>query len=128
MGYANRLIRLDFPEFSEENDPIFVTIRNPKLVPPDTLIVSNLVDRPDDKPVTTEEAIAGNAEVISRLVSIWNVYDAADDSDNPQRLPLPATPDLARKLPREITSRILEEVTAAGKAKTDPEANTSTTS
>jgi hypothetical protein len=128
VGYANRLIRLDFPEFSEPDDPIFVTIRNPRLVPPDTLIVASLVDRGDDQPVTTPEALDGNAQIASRLVVAWNVYDGTDDTDSPRPLGLPATPELVRKLPREIINRIMEEVSAAGKAKADPATPTSKTS
>lgn len=129
MGYANRLIRLAFPEFTEEGDQeIFVTIRNPKLVPSDTLVVASVVDRPDDKPITTDEALAANAEVISRLIVAWHVFDAGDESDDPAPLPLPATPELCRKLPDEISDRIMAEIRAQGKSKRDRAESISKTS
>lgn len=130
MGYANRLVRLAFPELTEDGaQEISVTIRNPRTVPPDTLVVADLVDRPDDQQLLIDDALRGNATVASRLIVAWHVYDGDDDSDNPQPLPLPATPELVRKLPRDIIDRIMTEVNPAGKAKTtDPEASTSTTS
>lgn len=129
MGYANRLIRLAFPELTEEGEQeIFVTIRNPKLVPRETTIVASIADRPDDKPPTVAEYAAANAEVISRLVVAWHVFDGDDDSDNPAPLPLPATPELCRKLPAEISDRILIEVQEAGKSRRDRAESTSKTS
>jgi hypothetical protein len=129
MGYANRLIRLPFPDLTEDGaQEIFVTIRNPRTVPPDTLVVADLVDRPEGQQLTIDDALRGNATVVSRLIVAWHVYDGDDDSDDPAPLPLPATPELVRKLPREIIDAIMAEVNTGKATKPAPEASTSTTS
>jgi hypothetical protein len=61
----------------------------------------------DAADITVQEALAGNAELVSRLVVAWHVFDACDDSDDPKPLPLPATQELVAKLPREINAKIL---------------------
>lgn len=122
-GYASRLIRLPFPELSEdpETDPIFVTIRNPKLMPLQDL-QDNAPDAVDAEgnPVP-EKATAGMLRIISRLIVVWRVYDASHLQVNPQTgepmdqplLALPATPELVAKLPAVIINRIADELTGA---------------
>lgn len=110
MGrYANQLVRLDFPDLSEDDDPIFVTIRNPKTVPSDTLMPKDDVpEGPDGKPDSTA-AISASYAVMSELIVDWNVYDALSDEDGPA-FDLPATPEKLRKLPFEILQRIAGEM------------------
>jgi hypothetical protein len=122
-GYASRLIRLDFPELSEdpENDPIFVTIRNPKLMPLQELQDNGGNELDADGNPVQEKATAGMLRIISRLIAVWRVYDATHLQINPTTgevmdqplLPLPATPELVGKLPSAIINRIGDELTGA---------------
>jgi hypothetical protein len=110
MGrYANQLIRLDFPDLSEDDDPIYVTIRNPKTVPSDTLMPKDDVpEGPDGKP-DSNAAISASYGVMAELVVDWHVYDALAPDDSPP-LDLPVTPEKLRKLPFEILQRIAGEM------------------
>ncbi len=138
-NYAQRLILLNFPELAEPGDKVWVTIRNPKVVPPDTLVVkgSKLSARAQaavaadgqDQAVEFDEADRDEAfttshVIISRLVAGWHVYDGLapvtldDDgreipSGESHLIPLPATPERVARLPSLIIARILEEVKRA---------------
>jgi hypothetical protein len=119
-GYANRLITLTFDELSEdpENDPIRLTIRNPRLMPPDELRPKGVDSENED------EVMAATYEVMARLVVGWRVYDASapievdengdvvEGADQP-RLALPATAESVAKLPMEIINRIGGEIREA---------------
>lgn len=118
MGYANRVVTLDFKELSEdwETDPIRVTIRNPRLVPPNDLRPKGIDSEDED------EVMQASFEAIARLIVGWHVYDASApielDSDGQATgdqplLPLPATAELVAKLPLEIINRLGEEVQQA---------------
>ncbi|MDB4873213.1 MAG: hypothetical protein JWL97_4217 [Gemmatimonadales bacterium] len=118
MPYANPVIKLEFQDLSSDwvTDPIWVTIRNPRQVPPDEL-------RPKGIDSNDEEAVmAATFETMAKLVVGWRVYDASapikldvngDPVGEPELLPHPATPALVRKLPLEIVNRIGEEVNEA---------------
>lgn len=118
MGYANRVVTLEFKELSEdwENDPIRVTIRNPRLVPPNDLRPKGIDSEDED------EVMQASFEAIARLVVGWRVYDASapieldsdgQATDDQPLLPLPATAELVAKLPLEIINRLGEEVQQA---------------
>ena len=100
-GYANRTVRIEFPELSEPGDLVYVVLKNRKTVPLEVL--------------TGPETQAGGAEpdparfsreVISRMVVDWHAYDAFDDNPDQAPLPLPATPELVAKLPVEIRTSL----------------------
>ena len=105
MGYANTKIRLDFPDLSEDDDPIYVVIRNPRTVPGPQLLADDLPPDADSQ----AHMDAGFA-VMARLVTDWHVYDGTVDDGEP--LPLPATVEAMRKLPMEITVRLSDEIGA----------------
>lgn len=105
MGYANTKIRLDFPDLSEDDDPIYVVIRNPRTVPGPQLIAEEV---PDGSP--NEAYLDASFAVMARLVSDWHVYDGTVDDGAP--LELPATVEAMRKLPMEITVRLSDEIGA----------------
>jgi hypothetical protein len=108
-GYANRVIMLDFPELSEEGDKVHVIIRNPKTVPLQDLMADDVPNLPDGTLDSRGQFMAG-MKIIANLVQAWHVYDATSmDGDQPP-LPLPATPELAAKLPMEIQNAIAEEI------------------
>ena len=70
-GYAARLIHVKFPELSEdpEHDPIFVTIRNPKLHDDGPGPAQHRPARPRRQPVPKARNAALN-EIVARLVVI----------------------------------------------------------
>lgn len=122
-GYLNRVIRLEFPEFSSgPDDPIWIVIRNPKLVPPAEL-QGDVALNPDGTPVDMAAATDNTYRIVSQLVVGWRVYDASAPveldpgtgevvGDQPL-LPLPATIENARKLPSAFILAIADEVKAA---------------
>jgi hypothetical protein len=119
-GYANRVVTLPFPELSDdqETDPIRVTIRNPRLMPPDELRMKGDIDENDEDAV-----MAATYEMMAKLIIGWRVYDASapvelDETgevtgDQPM-LDMPATPEKVAKLPLEIINRIGAELKEAG--------------
>ena len=110
MGrYANATTRFDFPDLSEDDDPIYVIIRNPKTVPAERLAPAGDVPTgPDGKP-ERDAAMNASFEVMAGLVVDWHVYDATAEDDSPP-LPLPATVAMLRSLPFEIVQAITDEI------------------
>ncbi|MBV6697435.1 hypothetical protein KV557_09895 [Kitasatospora aureofaciens] len=109
-GYANRVIRLSFPELSEPGDDIHIVMRNPKTVPAQEL----MADTPEN--ATPDEAFRAGLTVLARLVQAWHVYDATSTDIHQPPLPLPATAELVAKLPMEIQNRMAAELTAVSGA------------
>jgi hypothetical protein len=103
-GYANRTIRLEFPELAEDGEDVHVIMRNPKTVPPSMLRVAGVNQ---DDPEAAEQA---GYTVMSRLVTAWHVYDAGQNGEHQDRLALPATPELVEKLPLLIIEKLAEVV------------------
>ena len=110
MGYANRTIRLEFPDLSEDDDLIYVVIRNPKTLPADQITPADVPAGPDGT-VDRDAAAEAMYEVLAGLVKDWHVYDATADGD--VVLDLPATAGHFHKLPVEIVGRVLDEVHGA---------------
>ena len=109
MGYANRLKRLDFPDLSEPDDPIFVVIRNPKTLSGAQLVVDQVDLDADGRPTDLEQAKRASYGLLASLIRDWHVYDATVDED-PPLLGLPAQPDDIDRLPAEIAMAIAAEV------------------
>jgi hypothetical protein len=136
LGYKNRVIRIDFPDLSDEDDPIFVIIRNPKLMPAAEL--SSYADKVSGDATTTASSRDMDAAyaMFARLVVAWRVYDATavpelDEAGNAtgteELLPLPATAKQIAKLPLEIIERLGQELGKVSPA-TSRERGTSTKS
>jgi hypothetical protein len=109
MAYKNRFIDLTFPELSEDDDKIWVKIRNPRIMPPAELVrrpIKKLDDGEDDP----ADTILATCELFAKLIVGWHVYDGMDNDDNPAALGLPATGLLVRKVPTEILGRLGEEL------------------
>lgn len=111
MAYANRFITLSFPDLGEKPDEVYVTIRNPKLLPLDHLRPSsNLALDANGQPVDIEAAEQDGFKKVADLITNWHVYAGMDDSDDPSPLDLPATPDGVRSLPNAIQQALFREL------------------
>ena len=111
MGYANRLLIREFPDLSEDDDAIYVTIVNPKTLPLARLTPRQVQLDADGKPANPDEATAATYELLASLVHDWHVYDANDMAEHPVPMPLPATGDLVACLPIEILTDLTEQIT-----------------
>lgn len=145
-GYANPVIKLDFSDSLSQNpatDPIWVIIRNPRLMPPDELnsVYNGDSGYDDDGKVTSRDAaLATTAKLIVKLVVAARVYDPAGAADalsfdpltgeitggstQPLLPPTPWGPEIAAKLPTEIRTRIMEEFAEAQSPKQGSEPGT----
>lgn len=122
-GYANRVVKLDFPHLSSDpkQDPIWVVIRNPKLMPPHELTPKGGGGiGPDGQPADLEKAEDATYSMIAKIIIGWRVYDAsqpieldAAGNDTTKQVLLPQGDHTAancRKLPLEIIKAINREI------------------
>lgn len=110
-GYADRLIRREFPDLTCDGDPvIYVSFRNPRLVPPSILSPEDVPTDAHGQPLDPKQAERAMHASLAVLIKDWHVYDAADDSDDPPLLSLPATAELVAKLPVAIVNAVAREV------------------
>lgn len=109
-GYDNRFKRIDFPELGSD---VFVTIRNPKTMPPSMLRPEGVALDANGNPLDEVEAEKAMYRVLATLVRDWNVYDASSDADEQPLLPLPATADSVERLPLAIINRVATELADA---------------
>jgi hypothetical protein len=123
-GYGNRIVTLRFPEISETDpdgnvtDMIFVSLKNPMVVPPGVLKPPGKTKLGEDGlPVDFDAATADMNVILSRLIVAWHAYDADDcrvdyngDPTDQELLGLPATPELVARLPQTITLRMAQLV------------------
>lgn len=111
MGYAKAIKRLNFPDLSEDDDPIWVEIRNPKTLPLRQLMPDSDVETDaDGKPMDRAAATMATFGILAGLVTNWHVYNATSDDDQP--LPLPATAAHIDSLPFEIQQELMAEMKA----------------
>lgn len=126
-GYAQPVITLRFDHLVDDpaNDPIWVAIRNPKLMPPDALRPRDIPVDAEGKPLDTGDAMVAMYDIVANMVMAWRAYDAADITidDSGEALPMtllptvsksnPATPDLVKRLPMEIINAIADVIQQA---------------
>lgn len=104
-GYANRTIRFDFPDLTEDGDtPIHVVIKNPRTLP-----VEELAPNVGDE-ASGVDTLKAMYPVIASMIKAWHVYDGTSDADDLPPLPLPATAESVAKLPFEILNKISEAI------------------
>lgn len=133
-GYANRVIHIPFPDLSDdpENDPIWLSIRNPQYMAPQEMRPEDVAEGPDGKPADPVAAMTSMYKVYAKLILGWRVYDPDSISvdlesgqvADMERLPSPPTAELVAKLPMVIQNRLAEVIKDAvnppsGSAKTD---------
>ncbi len=109
-GYRNRFIPLMFPELAEDGDEVWVSIRNPLLVPPGELQPAPVPTHADGTPVDPQAATEAMFAVIAKLIVAWRVYDASVVAEQQPLLELPATPESVGRLPTVVLNRIAEEI------------------
>lgn len=126
-GYANPVITLRFDHLVDDpaTDPIWVALRNPKIMTPDALRPRDVPVDADGKPVNQADALTAMYEIIAGLLMAWRAYDASDitidAAGNVQPMALlpdlsktaPATPDMVKRLPMEIINAIAEQIKQA---------------
>lgn len=112
-GFKNRLITIEFPDLTEDGEQmLYVTIRNPQLVPLDWMLTRLATDA-NGAPLDADASLWESYERIAKLITSMRMYDAAADSDDPPLLELPATPEQVSRFPKLVTNRIAEEMNAA---------------
>lgn len=105
-----------------ENDKIWVSLRNPRLVPPEQLRPKGVATDPaTGLPLDSDAAETAMYAVFADLIIGWSVYDAsvlAIDPDTGEpldqaKLPMPPTVASVAKLPSVILGVLVEEFTQA---------------
>lgn len=121
-GYDNRFKRIDFPDLGED---VYVTIRNPKTLPPSKLKPEGIRLDASGNPLNEDEAESAMYAVLATLVRDWRVYDASSDADDQPLLELPATANSVGRLPLAIINKIANELAAAVNPNSPQDPNTS---
>jgi hypothetical protein len=112
MAYLNPTITLRFDgksklDFTDDDGKpivlpnlgkdIWITIRNPMLMPQSLLMPKQDVQMKEDgTPVDRNEALQAGAEVVAGLIVDWSLTDIMDLSDDARVLPLPTNADVLR--------------------------------
>lgn len=100
-GYANRIIRTEYPDLGEK---VYVEYRNPRTAS------SELLSPEGNGNLTQRQT---SYLTIANLLRNWHVYDATVDDDEPPELTGPATPEMVARMPFVIVNDILGAVAAA---------------
>lgn len=117
-GLKNRLITLQFPELTEDGEELlYVTLRNPKLVPLDWLR-SRVASNPDGSPVNEDAATWEGYERLAKLITDIRMYDAEDLNEDQAMLEMPMTADKVARLPIVVNTRIAQEMAKVGESPT----------
>ena len=134
-GYRDRVIKLDFPDLAEDDDKIFVIIRNPRLLPPAEVASFSSgssgfeAETGEDGAPKVKVADSGAAhetlhKMVARLVVAARVYDATEvgefdpqtgepTGEQPLLPPPPWDAAQAAKLPLPVLTRISQEFSEA---------------
>jgi hypothetical protein len=109
-GLKDRFITIKFPELTEEGQPeLYVTIRNPRLVPLDWL-TSKVPSDANGSPLDPDMAMLEGYERIARLITGLRMYDAEDPAEDQALLEMPVTSDEVRKFPIVVSTRLAKEM------------------
>lgn len=125
-GLKDRFITITFPELTEEGQPLlYVTLRNPKLVPLEWLR-SRVAFNADGMPVNDEAATLESYERLARLITDLRMHDAEDPNMDQALLEMPMTAEKVARLPMAVNTRIAEELTRVNEnPTTTPDSQTS---
>jgi hypothetical protein len=138
MGYANTVVHMDFSDLSEDpvGDPIWISVRNFKMMSPGELAPRDIPLDADGKPIDPEQAQQAMYEVLAKTIIGWRVYDANSLEVDPEtgtplpmrRLESPPTPARVACLPVEIINRLSDEMAKAVNPPSDSASPTTKTS
>ena len=113
-GLKDRFITLTFPDLTEDGEPVlYVTFRNPKLVPLDWLR-SRIATHPSGEPVNEDAATQESYERLARLITDIRMYDAEDPGEDQGMLEMPMTAEKVARLPLVVNTRVAEELGKVG--------------
>ena len=113
-GLKDRFITLTFPELTEDGEPVlYVTFRNPKLVPLDWLR-SRVATNAEGVPVNEEAAMQESYERLARLITDIRMFDAEDPNIDQAMLQMPMNAEKVSRLPMTVNNRIAEELGRVG--------------
>lgn len=131
-GYKNRFFRLEFPELTEEGEPlVYLKLRNPTTRPYEEL-QPDTVFNADGSPVDRRDALHAMYAVYAALIVAGHVYDATvsrdDDGEEGEEgempdqplLTFPMSADDFAKLPSEIQNKVADEVVKRQNPTTTP--------
>lgn len=117
-GLKDRFITIKFPELTEPGDvELYVTFRNPKLVPLDWLR-SRIGTNANGMPVNEEAATQEGYERLARLITDIRMYDAEDPNEDQGMLTMPMTAEKVARLPLIVNTAIAEELGRVGESPT----------
>ena len=112
MGYRERTLTLRFDgnsDLPDLGDDVIVTIRNPQLLSLEKLQPRDVPLKEDGTPVNNADATMATYEMIAKLITSWNVFDAEDDSEDPPPLG-DVTVENVAKLPMAILTAITDKL------------------
>lgn len=117
-GLKDRIVTVQFPELTEEGEPVlYVSFRNPALVPMDWLR-SNLATGADGRPLDPDAATQESYERLARFITGLRMYDAEDLSDNQAMLEMPMTAEKVARMPMVVNDRLADEFASHAKGPT----------
>lgn len=109
-GLRDRFVTIKFPELTEDGQPdLYVTFRNPKLVPLDWM-ASKVATDAAGRPVDDDAATRDMYEKIARLITGFRMFDSADMGEDQAMLEMPITADKVARFPGAVNSQIAEEL------------------
>lgn len=105
-----------------DNDPVWVAIRNPRLIPPHELTPDQDTVVVDGEAADPQAAARSMHKTFAKLIIGWRVYDCTtpvelnehgEDITEQVLLPSDRTPENVARLPMEIINAIADEVKEA---------------
>jgi hypothetical protein len=118
VTHATLFPRIEFPELSTSEQPVWVEIRNPGLMPPAVLEeaqagLDGIETDAEGRPVDDRKAAPAVYLMLAKLIRRWEVFDVMADADPLPLLPSPPkTADDVRQAPSMILNRVMEVVHA----------------
>jgi hypothetical protein len=118
VTHATIFPRIDIPELSTPEQPAWVEIRNPGMMPPSALEearagMKDLELDDEGRPVDDEKAEPAVYNMLAKLIRRWNIPDIMADDDPLPLLPSPPrTAEVVKQAPGVVLKRLIELVAA----------------
>lgn len=137
-GYSNRVVHIPFPELSDDpvGDPIWLSVRNPRLMSPQELQPREVPLNEQGEPTDQGEARTAMFELYAKMIVGWRAYDPRTIRVDPntgqeldmELLPSPPTPELVGRLPMVILNKLSDVIKDAINPPSDSASTTTKTS